>query len=249
MIYKILRRLKLPLNFSPLLPIKDGILKGKYWLPSSTKAILEGNYEIENLEFLLEKKLENFNLFIDVGAHHGYYTHLINKLSPKAKIFCFEPDKNNFEVLRKLTKVNKIDCEIINKAVSDKVGHVSFSAGDNHVGNSYISDSPFIAELPKVTIPSTSLDAFFSEAPYKEMLNATNQVLLKIDVEGAELDTLKGAENLLKKGVTLILSTHDCHLPNVKKNCIDYLENLGYTVQFLSKYPTLEIEDFYCFKK
>jgi uncharacterized membrane-anchored protein len=56
--------------------------------------------------------------------------------------------------------------------------------------------------------------------------------VIKIDVEGAELDVLKGAaETLRTYKPHILLATHDGHLPGVKDACIALLASMGYTLQ------------------
>ena len=55
--------------------------------------------------------------------------------------------------------------------------------------------------------------------------------VIKIDVEGAEYDVLKGArETLVSKKPKILLATHDYHLPGVQQQCKDFLKNLGYSL-------------------
>jgi hypothetical protein len=52
---------------------------------------------------------------------------------------------------------------------------------------------------------------------------------IKVDVEGAELDVLKGAVTILKNQSPIIyLETHNVHRPGVDEECRSFLTSLGY---------------------
>jgi FkbM family methyltransferase len=76
-------------------------------------------YEYEKLEIELISKLKP-KVFIDVGAHIGYYTMLVHKLGAE-KIIAIEPDPRVFRILNRYIEANKLDNIItINRAAYDK---------------------------------------------------------------------------------------------------------------------------------
>ena len=82
-----------------------------------------GMHEPENSKFLQKNiKLGNGDIAIDIGANLGWYSVLLNRISESGSaIFAFEPDPNNFELLK--FNVTKNDCsnvKVFNKAASDK---------------------------------------------------------------------------------------------------------------------------------
>ncbi len=68
--------------------------------PIDREIYLRGNYEAAQINFLSEEiKKNNLDIFIDVGAHMGFYS--ITMAEQKISVYSFEPIKNNFEQLKK----------------------------------------------------------------------------------------------------------------------------------------------------
>ena len=68
--------------------------------PIDREIYLKGNYEKEQIDFLLDQIQENnINYFLDIGAHMGFYS--VNVSKKNISIYAFEPIKNNFEQLKK----------------------------------------------------------------------------------------------------------------------------------------------------
>lgn len=80
-------------------------------------------HEPENSKFLQETiKLRDEDIAIDIGANLGWYSVLLNRKSENGStLFAFEPDPNNFELLKfNLTKNDCSNVKAFNKAASDK---------------------------------------------------------------------------------------------------------------------------------
>ncbi len=146
----------------------------------------------EELETKLVKDIvKNGNVVVDIGANIGYYTLLFAKLvGEKGKVFAFEPEPNNFDLLKKNIEINGYkNINLINKAVSNKSGKIKLYLNDvNTSCHSLIAENP---NNQYIEIDSIKLDDFFE----------INQKIdfIKIDVEGAELESLKGMSNLLNQ--------------------------------------------------
>ena len=146
-------------------------------------------------------------IIIDAGAHIGEYTKLFLKnFSKIKKVYCFEPHGNIFRILRNnFKKKNKTKC--INKALGDKIEKKFFNEGYHQRSSTFleINKNSFfykikslilfgkIADLTKEIkkVEITTIDSYFEDK--------INIDILKIDVEGYELNVLKGASNLMKK--------------------------------------------------
>ncbi len=143
---------------------------------------------------------------IEVGGHIGYFSVLYAQLVGAAgRVFVFEPGDNNLPYLRR-NLAQHANAEIIEKAVSNQNGIVKFwledLSGQNNsmVENYHLLDGNIaLAGLGsdvhkrEVQVPSVTLDTFIVQMQTKNL----SPQFIKIDVEGAELLVLQGAENLL----------------------------------------------------
>lgn len=151
------------------------------------------------------------NICFDIGANVGLYSVLFAKNA--MRVFAFEPVPRNLAWLQRVIGANRLtNVTIIPAAVSSRLEIASFHQGQNcAIGK--LSDT---GDMPVLCV---SVDAIVDK------IGAVPD-LLKIDVEGAELTVLHGAERTLKKHAPkILLSTHG---PAMKIACLEYLRSLGY---------------------
>jgi len=124
---------------------------------------------------------------VDVGAHVGYFTRIFSSaVGPAGKVFAFEPHPVNFGFLKKNTRRLK-NTVLIQAAVASQNGQLTLY--ESSVGSG--SHSLHTGRYPvsqELDVKSVTLDAYFGD----RRIN-----LIKIDVEGAELEVLEGAKNIL----------------------------------------------------
>src|SRR3989338_6191414 len=170
------------------------------------------------------KKLKHNSVIVDVGANIGLVSLLASKRFKAKKIISYEPCENNFKFLKKNIDENNCHNVILNKfAVSNKQGQIKLylHGSATHSINTKKPGKNF--EI----VNMTTLD--------KSLKSEKNIDLLKIDVEGAELDVLKGATNTLKKTKQIILEwtnlcSHEEIIDILKKNKfeVEVKDNLVY---------------------
>lgn len=132
---------------------------------------------------LVKKHIRESNTCIDVGANIGYYTLLMAKL--KANVHSFEPEPNNFSLLKKNVELNNFtNVTLYNKAVSNINGTTKFVLADHGTGQHKLGNSKFGTKTIDVEVTTIELDDID---------------FAKIDVEGAELLVLKGMKTLPPK--------------------------------------------------
>src|SRR5439155_7985445 len=140
---------------------------------------------------------------VDCGAHIGEYTVLFaSRVGPTGQVHAFEPHAGLFEVLRENVEQNRLSQIVINHtAIGRRSGTAQFHpAGDPTASSILPSDTP------AVDVPLVSLD------DYARQRGLTRVDAIKIDVEGAELDVIEGAEwTLTKFRPRLIYVECDCH--------------------------------------
>ena len=175
----------------------------------------------------LSRYLRPGGCFYDVGAHIGFYSLLAARLvGQTGAVIAFEPDTDNAEILRQNAARNGLQICVVSAAVSNQDGTIRFqrSTGDgpSRMSGMVIRDNlPAAKESEIVCCPAVSLDGFSS--------SHRPPTLVKIDVEGAEIQVLEGARSLLetKKPVLIIEVHHQKDLPAVHS----ILSGLGYALE------------------
>lgn len=161
----------------------------------------------------------------DVGAKAGDYAAYFAIEFPRAVVYAFEPEPNNFE---KLSLKEHPGIIPINLAVYKDCGLRTLNRYLHSGSHSmYLPDKwdPG-ALLNSVAVKAVSVDAFCEELEIPEI------DILKIDVEGAELDVLTGAVGILGRGAIKVVVVELMFYPYFKGQpkpgqIIDFLEQRG----------------------
>ncbi len=126
--------------------------------------------------------------FVDIGANIGGYTIRACKLG--ANVIAIEPDLANFSILKENLKINNLNAKLINVAVGSKLGYLpllapaKYSTGTlSFVRGNILRGYVKVMPLDELIIPI--LDGEIE--------------LLKVDVEGFEIEVLKCANETLKR--------------------------------------------------
>jgi FkbM family methyltransferase len=131
------------------------------------------------------------DVFYDVGANTGLYSCLMADLVD-SPVIAFEPHPENAERLRQNAELNGADVSVFECALADSAGNSELSIALDKVGSaghSLVSDEGF----DTITVPKVRGDNFIAD----ESLPAPT--VLKIDVEGAEYQVLRGLESTLSR--------------------------------------------------
>lgn len=182
--------------------------------------MLAGRYEPESSK-LFEQIAKPGMFVLDIGAHVGYYSLIAaGKVGPNGKVYAFEPEPMNHELLTKNVALNKYDnIHIVNKAVSDHDGSGTlFLSGLDNGRHTLFQQHTAQATVNTITL--TTLDAFLESEGWP------NIGLLKIDVEGAEQSVLAGMSQFLEKNRTLhmIIEFNPILLRNASVDLVEYLK-------------------------
>jgi FkbM family methyltransferase len=173
--------------------------------------------------------LSDGQMLFDVGANVGYYTILGSRLvGPRGKVIAIEPVLRNLVYLHQHIRLNKaINVSVVSAACSDTLSLSVFSSGHNFATGYLLADRPAQNDSKGnwFLVPTVTIDALV------EQMGAPPDVI-KVDVEGAELSVLKGAQVTLSKvKPRVFLSTHSDAL---RSACMAYLKGFGYLFDVLS---------------
>jgi FkbM family methyltransferase len=142
----------------------------------------------------VQRYLDKNSVFFDVGAHLGEYALIAASIATQGKVFAFEPTPHTIRLLEENIALNPTakKIKVIKQAVSNKVGTAQFVIEPE----SEVNHLPHNQDTKQntVKVKTTTLTAIASKYRCKKI------DLVKIDVEGAELAVLEGAEKLLTKG-------------------------------------------------
>jgi FkbM family methyltransferase len=149
---------------------------------------------------IIRDNIKEGDIVIDIGANIGYYTLIFAQLAgTTGKVFAFEPEPKNFELLQKNVKVNDYSNTINeNYAVSDSNGNVSLFLAKNGIVGHRISN--FDINLNSILVKKITLDDYFTKLNLIDKIN-----FVKIDVEGFEFGVLKGMTRIIEKSKNLKL--------------------------------------------
>ena len=175
------------------------------------------------LQNVISKHLLNFDSFIDIGANKGEFTDFllseIQKLDPtptKSKRFILiEPHAVMYRHLKNKYKGKNID--IIKCALGSK----NFNSDLHVANNNFASSSLLNFDLHKKIIPDIMMVGRQKTMVRKLStivdLSSSRSVFLKIDVQGYELEVLKGISKKDYRNITMLLV--ECNLVKTYRNC------------------------------
>lgn len=174
--------------------------------------------------------LESGQVFVDVGAHIGYYTLLgARAVGPAGHVYAFEPAPANLALLTKNIHVNGYEdrVTIIPRAVRNEPGRVQLYLNPVDTGsNSLFPTSAMRAD--SVSVEATTLDEFFAQVGWPAIHT------IKMDIEGSEKAALEGMRELSARNpwLRLIIEFSSPNLGAAKVTPQEFfgtLQDLGFT--------------------
>jgi FkbM family methyltransferase len=148
-------------------------------------------YEPFETELIRNLVHEN-DTVLDVGANIGYYTLILASLvGPGGRVFAFEPDPDNFALLKKNIESNGYkNVVLVNAALSDQPGTLKLYLCDDNRGDHRIYPSG--DDRRAIQIRAISADDYLKGS-------SAEIAFIKMDVQGAEGKVLRGMERLLER--------------------------------------------------
>jgi FkbM family methyltransferase len=167
------------------------VLSAKDILNGSGKAMICGTYEIGTTRLLM-RELQPGMVFLDVGAHVGYYTCLAARLvGPEGRVIALEPHPGNALALKQNVAINNYrHVTVIEKAASDRTRRERLFVNQNSGHHSFYPFEPG-RENDFVEVEASRLDDVLAA------LGVGRVHMMKVDVEGAEGRVLSGMTKTL----------------------------------------------------
>jgi FkbM family methyltransferase len=172
-------------------PYGDG-----YWSKLLNRSF---RYEDE-LELLFRDSVAVDYIFIDCGANFGYWSVLVSSAPYGShKAIAIEPSSQNFAKLKNNSEINGNRFEAIKCAIGASKGTARLS-GTKHEAFSIAGETGSGGE----DVPVMALDDLLAEGK----ISANGKYLIKLDVEGVEIEAIKGGARLLQGDLILLCEEH-----------------------------------------
>jgi FkbM family methyltransferase len=162
-------------------------------------SVVAGNVRVHRL---IDAAIRPGATVVDVGASIGYNTvYASRRVGPTGRVIAIEPAADNVGVLRENIAANRLDNVVVRPVAAGRAHEVRdfFLRGETSAVNSLFPESVYAAVTSVAQVPVAPLDDLVDVDP----------ALVKIDVEGAELDVLAGMTRLLRHPpIRLIVEWH-----------------------------------------
>ena len=169
--------------------------------PVDKEIILTKEYETRQINILINNiKKYHINYFIDIGANCGYYSLLIAKNIQKIKVISFEPNIEEIKKFKKSLQKNFLLQKKIHLKEYGLANKNSKYLMRSLVKYGYAQSSGSSIEKYNNKSISNVIRYFAEFKRGDNQIKITKKIIsVKIDVEGSEIDTLKGLKKLLTK--------------------------------------------------
>jgi len=228
--------LRLPLALIPrsaVVRIVQGPLRGYRWIVGAgPHGLWLGSYELRKQKRVIES-LQKGSVVYDIGANVGIYTLLFSECTGQSGwVHAFEPLPENLVFLERHIGMNRRQNVSIHPiAVSSSTGKVRFARTHSRFTSRIDSDGD--TEVNSITLDKFVFDGR-NPAPS----------LMKIDVEGGELQVFLGARRLLAASPPIIfLATHGGEIHSA---CCDLLRSFGYQLEGIGGEPIGMTDELVC---
>ncbi|ABK44930.1 methyltransferase FkbM family [Magnetococcus marinus MC-1] len=208
--------------------INAGPAKG-LWMPISLptdKLIWTGTYE-KVVGEKMGRLTPTQGVCLDIGSHRGYMAGIM-ALHGAAQVHCFEPMPDNITHLQRLQQLNpELPLYVQPYAMGNRQGDARFAImPESSMGK--LSDSSFQVEAAHVTeinVAVRRVDDLVAEGV------VMIPQLIKVDVEGAELEVLAGAQQTIEQNRPIMVI--EVHSSALAVECQAWLQERGYRVEVL----------------
>jgi FkbM family methyltransferase len=171
-------------------PYGDG-----YW-----SKLLNRSFAYENeLDLLFQDSADIDYTLLDCGANYGYWSVLVSSAPfGSHKAIAIEPSSQNFAKLANNSKINGNRFDVMKCAIGASRGTAHLS-GTKHEAFSIVGDAEDGEEVPVIALDNLLDDG---------KIAAGGKYLIKLDVEGVEIEAIKGGARLLQGDSVLLCEEH-----------------------------------------
>lgn len=183
----------------------------------------------------LQKFVRRGDTVLDIGAQLGYFSlHVARLVSSTGRVYCFEPDPRSFARLDDAIRLSRIDwIKSFQTALSAREGTMDFYLSPTLGWSTGVKNS-HLEDLQQVSVRTTPLDLLVSRGEIPSRIR-----LAKIDVEGFEMEVLRGMRNVLATSrpiLVLEINVQMLHAQGTSPSeIVRFLESFEYRVSRIDK--------------
>jgi FkbM family methyltransferase len=228
----------LRLAFGMVAVIASGPGKGlRFDAGPHTKRFADGAYE-RAVQDALASVVKPADVCVDIGANLGFFSLLLGRLAgPGGSIYAFEPVPANAATIDRNARLNHMgNIEVLTLALSSVDGRDELLLA-RHVGGAVLRSAGTPPDRAGgMDVETASLDTLVERGRVKP------PGVVKIDVEGAEMDVLRGMDRVLRRWAPAVVVELDDETVGACEqkvsSCRSFLHDLGYRTELLSSsYP------------
>ncbi len=213
---------------------------------------INGQTEDERpIEKLLLRAIRPGNAFVDIGANYGFYSFLLGPLCGKSgSVHAFEANPLLIKHLMQSAELNETSANIFinNVAIGSSNREAVTLYDPERIGCSSLHQHGWVNTTKSVSIPQITIDE------YRKRKNLKTIDVIKIDIEGAELEAFRGMQETFKISppwlivcelMPLVNRTADAetHIGNLRRaesaadpvEILDFLSSRGYEARYLQE--------------
>jgi len=183
-----------------------------------------GDYEALEMA-LLDRLLEESQVFFDIGANIGWYTVHAAAMHPGIRVFAVEPVAATYAELVRNIELNELSVTALQLGVSDQPGSAQLQVPAGIAGASSLHLSRDYPDQRSELVALTTIDSLAAESD-------VDVDVIKIDVEGAELLAFRGGAAVLEKSrpavIAELLRIHSAAFGYHPNDVLALMRDLGY---------------------
>lgn len=184
--------------------------------------LIFNEYNETNIIAIIQYLTRKSYSFIDIGANIGIHSLMASKANSNIKIYSFEPEPSNYKRFTENIKLNYFSNNI--SAFNLGLGNIIETKNLNINGASnkgkHSLKRNFGSENTQIPISIERLDSF------KNLVLPTKSLLIKIDVEGFEMEVIDGAVKFLKSIDEIVIIIELLEEINTLKGCRQIYDRL-----------------------
>lgn len=185
--------------------------------------------DYQDEDFVIERLLDATNsddVFWDIGANIGTHSCYIGQRAKQT--IAIEPFPDNAEQARRNCRLNNVDATILKYALGESSGKATLAVPDTD--ESVVGVGTFSLQNNSPNSESIDVEVIAGDRLIEEQ-NLPLPDVIKVDVEGGELDVLRGFHRGLQNARIILVEVHPRYVE--REEITDLLESEGFSVSVL----------------